>query len=79
MIQNDDELSLVRRQLERAEAALASLKRDVLPKSEARFNLMSETYFDQIVQLRREIDEYRPKSLASNEAAKQQVRPQGAA
>ena len=45
MIHNDDELNVVRRQLERAEAALLSLRRDVLPK-------------DQINELRSQIEEY---------------------
>lgn len=58
MITNDQELGLVREQLERVEAALRSIKRDVLPKSVTKFRLMAEGYFDQINDLRRQIDEY---------------------
>jgi len=41
MIQNDDQLNLVKQQSERAEAALLSLRRDALPKSVPRYNLES--------------------------------------
>jgi hypothetical protein len=58
MIRTDDELNLVRKQLELAETALLSLRRDVLPKSVARYNLMAENYVDQINELRSEIEEY---------------------
>lgn len=58
MITNDQELELVREQLERVEAALYSIKRDVLPRSAPKFRLMAEGYFDQINELRRQIDDY---------------------
>jgi hypothetical protein len=58
MIRSDDELNLVKQQLERAEAALLSLRRDVLPKSVARYNLMAESYVDQINELRSQIEDY---------------------
>ena len=37
---------------------MLSLRRDVLPKSVARYNLMAESYVDQINELRSEIEEY---------------------
>jgi hypothetical protein len=55
---SDDELNLVKPQLERAEAALLSLRHDVLPKSLARYNLMAESYVDQINELRSQIEQY---------------------
>ncbi|NOT02817.1 MAG: hypothetical protein HOP29_19635 [Phycisphaerales bacterium] len=58
MIANDQQLKVVRQQLERVETALSSIKRDVLPKSETRFRLMAEGYLDQIGDLRQQIDEY---------------------
>lgn len=58
MITNDEDLTLVHRQLERIESALGALRREVLPQSEARFLLMAEAYVDQILELRAEIDAY---------------------
>lgn len=58
MIQNDEQLDIVRQQLERAEAALQSICRDVLPQNPARYDLMSEAYIDQIGALRDQIDRY---------------------
>lgn len=58
MIMTDEDFALVRLQLERVETGLGALRRDVLPKSEARFLLMAEAYVEQILALRAEIDEY---------------------
>jgi hypothetical protein len=58
MIQNDEQLEVVRLQLSRAEAALESLRRDVLPKSESMYRVMAESYVDTILDLRRLIDTY---------------------
>ncbi len=58
MIQSDQEFELVRQQLTRAESALGALRREVLPQSEDRFLLMAEAYVEQILALRREIDEF---------------------
>ncbi len=58
MIKIDAELDVVRKQLGRAEAALDSLRRDVKPKSEKMYNLMSESYIDMIQGLRAQIDAY---------------------
>jgi hypothetical protein len=58
MIRNDEELGVVREQLERLEGILRSLKRDVLPRSEAQFRLMAEGPIDEHAKLRREIDQY---------------------
>ena len=58
MIQNDEQLDIVRMQLARMEFVLEGLQREVLPHSRQRYELMSEAYVDQIAALRREIDEY---------------------
>lgn len=58
MIKSDQEFELVRQQLTRAESALGALRREVLPQSEDRFFLMAEAYVEQILSLRREIDEF---------------------
>ena len=59
MIGSDEDLAFMREQLGRIEAALEDLKRDVRPKSEKWFQLMSEAYVDEIAKLRREIEDYR--------------------
>lgn len=58
MIQSTQEFEITREQLGKAELALASLREDVLPKSEAQYRLMAEAYIDMILKLRAEIDEY---------------------
>lgn len=58
MIRNDEELTVVRSQLARAEAALASLRRDVLPKNEDMYHMMAESYVDTVIELRGLVDEY---------------------
>lgn len=58
MIRTDDDLRVVREQLERMQSALESLHTTVRPVSEARFQLMAEAYFEEIQNLRSEIDAY---------------------
>lgn len=58
MIQNDQQLALVREQLARAEKALKAISDEVRPVNESRFSLMAESYVEVIRQLRGEIDEY---------------------
>lgn len=58
MIRNDDELSVVREQLGRAESALESLRHDVLPKNVNLYRVMAESYVDTIVELRGHIEAY---------------------
>jgi len=58
MIKTDEDLEVVRQQLARVESALGALRREVLPVSEERFLLMAETYVEQLLALRAEIDEY---------------------
>jgi hypothetical protein len=58
MIRNDEELKVVREQLSRAESALESLRRDVLPKNERMYRVMSESYVDTILELRGHIDTF---------------------
>jgi hypothetical protein len=58
MIINDEQLKVVREQLSRAESALESLRRDVLPKNEKMYHVMAESYMDTIIELRGQIDSY---------------------
>ena len=59
MIRSDADLAFLKEQLGRVEAAYRDLEQDVRPKSEKWFQLMAESYLDQIAKLRREIDDYR--------------------
>ncbi|MCY2978376.1 MAG: hypothetical protein NTU79_06890 [Planctomycetota bacterium] len=58
MIRTDEELKVVREQLSRAESALESLRRDVLPKNERMVRVMSESYVDTILELRGHVDTF---------------------
>lgn len=58
MIRNNDELKIVREQLARAESALESLRKEVLPKSQQMYHVMAEPCVDTIVELRGQIDAY---------------------
>jgi len=58
MIRNDEELKVVSEQLARAQFALASLRRDVLPKKENLDQVMSESCIDTITELRGLMDAY---------------------
>lgn len=59
MIRNDEEFTVVRRQVSRIEEALASLREDMLPKNRQNFEVLSEGYVDQIAALKKEISAYR--------------------
>ena len=59
MIRADEDLGVTQMQLTRVEEALASLRRDVLPKNHRNYTVLSEGYVEQIAQLRAEIDAYR--------------------
>ena len=58
MIQNQQQVELVREQLAHLERALQDLEDQVRPQSEKQFRLMSEIYVEHIERLRREIDEH---------------------
>lgn len=58
MIQNDQQLEVVREQLATAESALDSLRREVRPQSAAMYTVMAEAYVDMILSLRAQIDAY---------------------
>src|SRR6266478_3923567 len=58
MIENDEQLNQTKAAITNLEAAVASLKREVLPINPARFALMAEPAVDQIRQLRVDVDEY---------------------
>ncbi|HZK81466.1 MAG TPA: hypothetical protein VFC46_10375 [Humisphaera sp.] len=62
MISNDAQLRTVREQIQRLKSALASLERDVKPKSERQFQVLSEGYVDQIADLQKLITVYVEKS-----------------
>jgi len=58
MIKNDSQLKIVREQMATAEAALDSLRQDVLPKNKKMYELMAESNIEMILSLRGEIDTY---------------------
>jgi uncharacterized membrane protein YccC len=58
MIRNEQHLEVTRRQLTLIEEALEALRRDVQPKNERNFAVLSEGYVEMIDKLRAEIDEY---------------------
>lgn len=58
MIQTEHHLEITRRAIANLEAALSSLKRDVLPVNPARFALMAEPIVDQLRELRGQVDDY---------------------
>ena len=58
MIRNDEELAVVRRQLTLIEDALVDLRRVVLPRNRANYEVLAEGYVDQIESLRAEINAY---------------------
>jgi hypothetical protein len=66
MIRNEQQLTVVREQLRRVEAALDSLRRDVLPQNADLYHLMAEPCLDTIGELRGQIDAY-PGSAAFSE------------
>lgn len=71
MIRNDEQLAVVKRQLQRVEAALHSIERDVLPQNPVRFQIMAEAYVDQIDELRRQIDEYLGVTMVTHASSEQ--------
>ena len=60
MIENDEQLEIVREQLGRIQRALDDLRREVYPKNKRNFAVFSEAYVDQIAELQAEIDAYKP-------------------
>jgi hypothetical protein len=58
MIRNEQQLTIVRRQLALIEEALEALRREVLPKNKKNFEVLSEGYVDQIAVLRQDIEAY---------------------
>jgi hypothetical protein len=58
MIQNDEQLGVVREQLALVEHALEDLRQDILPKNKRNFEVFSEAYVDQIAELKAEIKNY---------------------
>ncbi len=58
MIQNDDQLKVVRNQLWRAEDGLAALRREMRGQNAAQFELFAEPHLEMIRRLRAEIDAY---------------------
>jgi hypothetical protein len=58
MIKNNEQLERTRMAITHLEAALVSLRRDVLPLNPRRFQVMAESYVDHIRELRSEIEDY---------------------
>src|SRR5690242_11161222 len=58
MIESDDQLNQTRSALLSLESALASLKREILPKNPRWYSVMAEPIVDHIRELRAKIDQY---------------------
>jgi hypothetical protein len=58
VIENDDQLNQTRLAINDLEAAMAALKRDVLPLNAERFAVMAEPIIDHIRELQRQVEEY---------------------
>jgi hypothetical protein len=58
MIHDDEELTVLKKQLGRIERALEDLRQDVLPKNPRNYEIFAEPYIDQINLLKAEIDAY---------------------
>ncbi|HEV3258058.1 MAG TPA: hypothetical protein VG013_14330, partial [Gemmataceae bacterium] len=58
MIKNEQQLEQTRQAIVNLEAAVAALKRDVLPLNAERFAMMAEPVVDHIRELQREVEEY---------------------
>jgi hypothetical protein len=71
MIGNDSELAVARKQLQRIEEALESLRKDVLPKNQRNYEVLSEGYKEQIQSLKSEVELY----LASRAGSSPSVPP----
>ena len=78
MIKTDQDLEIVRQQLARVESAIGALRREVLPLSEERFLLMAQTYVEQILALRAEIDEFLGLDLIFRKRAEESASEQAA-
>jgi hypothetical protein len=77
MIENDEQLEVVRSQLAHAERALSALRRDVLPKNASMYGVMSESYIELIHALRQDIDEYLGIALGNDSSDSNSVELQG--
>lgn len=58
MIQDEAGFHQTQKAINKLEAGLAALKREVLPLNPARFALMAEPVLDQIQELRAQIEDY---------------------
>ena len=58
MIENDNQLNQTRLAINDLEAAMAALKRDVLPLNTERFAVMAQPIIDNIRELRQQVEEY---------------------
>ncbi len=65
MIENDKQLNQTCLAIADLEAALAALKRDVLPLNAERFRVMAEPVLDHLRELRQEVEEYAGITAAS--------------
>ena len=77
MIQNDEQLNHTRGAITDLEAAVASLKREVLPVNPARFAMMAEPAVDQIRELRSGVEEYVGVTSALSQEAELWMRIEG--
>ena len=78
MIHNDEQLQVVQEQLARVEQALASIRKDILPKNPRNYAVFSESYIDMIRTLRAEIDAYLGLDLTAPSADQTSEQPPSA-
>src|SRR5438552_10717954 len=77
MIQNDEQLNQTRVAIAHLEAAVASLKREVLPLNPARIAIMAKPAVDQIRELRSGVEEYVGVTSALSQEAELWMRIEG--
>jgi hypothetical protein len=58
MIRNDEELVIVREQIQRLLSALVSLKRESGPKGEQQFYVLAEGCVDMLAELQVDVEDY---------------------
>jgi hypothetical protein len=77
MIKNDEQLEQTRSAINNLETAILSLKRDVFPINASRYAVMAEPAVDQLLSLRRQVDDYVGVTSAIIEEAELWMRIEG--
>jgi hypothetical protein len=58
MIRNNEELAIVREQIQRLLSALASLKREAGPQGERQFHVLAEGCVDMLAELQGDVEDF---------------------